>query len=126
MMLPLAAFLNHRSNADGLYSQCRLCHATSRSKHRLKSMIKLWHFLEESKCVDCGEDDPLTLEFDHREGNEHKRSVFTLVMNTGWKSAEAEMAKCDVVCGSCHRKRTRIRADCWMVRFSRGNFTYEK
>lgn len=58
-------------------------------------------------CADCGEKDPIVLDFDHSDRalksfnmGECTRRGFSL--NTLLKEAE----KCEVVCANCHRKRT--------------------
>jgi hypothetical protein len=58
-------------------------------------------------CVDCGEADPLVLEFDHLE-----KKLFNIaeaLPERSWSSILAEMAKCEVVCANCHRRRTAVR-----------------
>ena len=60
--------------------------------------------LRRSACTDCGERDPVVLEFDHRR--DKRGNVSTM---TGWASLETlrqEIAKCDVRCANCHRRRT--------------------
>lgn len=57
-------------------------------------------------CADCGETDPVVLEFDHVRGVKAaniSRMVSDLV---GLGRIEAEIEKCDVVCANCHRRRT--------------------
>ena len=61
-------------------------------------------FLRGHPCVDCGESDPVVLEFDHL--SEKKFSIAQGVRNRNWQSVLDEMAKCDVVCANCHRRRT--------------------
>ncbi len=63
-------------------------------------------YLEKHPCVDCGESDPRVLEFDHREREKKKQEVARLV-STGSKGVVLrEIAKCDVRCANCHRRRT--------------------
>lgn len=57
-------------------------------------------------CVDCGETDPLVLEFDHRDGAAKVQTVAVLLRRKGWRAIEREMEKCDVRCANCHRRRT--------------------
>ncbi|HVT76394.1 MAG TPA: hypothetical protein VHD87_05140 [Acidimicrobiales bacterium] len=64
----------------------------------------LLEYLAAHPCVDCGESDPVVLDFDHRRDKlfEIGRAIF-------FKSMEAileEIEKCDVVCANCHRRRT--------------------
>lgn len=60
-------------------------------------------------CVDCGEADPRCLDFDHRD---HATKSFNISDYTSSKRSialsrlEAEIAKCDVRCANCHRKKT--------------------
>jgi hypothetical protein len=65
----------------------------------------VYDYLRDHPCVDCGEADPLLLEFDH-VGD--KRGG---VMDLAWgeysiESIEAEIAKCEVRCCNCHRRKT--------------------
>jgi hypothetical protein len=73
----------------------------------------LVEFFRTHPCVDCGETDPIALEFDHIG---HKE--FTIAAGIGsrsWQAILDEMAKCEVVCANCHRRRTALRADFAMV-----------
>jgi hypothetical protein len=57
-------------------------------------------------CVDCGESDPVVLEFDHVRGKK-KENVSTLVSRAfGWQRIQEEMAKCEVRYANCHRRKT--------------------
>lgn len=64
-----------------------------------------WHYLLAHPCVDCGEGDPIVLEFDHRSG---KRAGINELMrrSTDWTEINTEIEKCDVRCANCHRWRT--------------------
>jgi hypothetical protein len=59
-------------------------------------------------CVDCGEDDPLVLEFDHL--GDKKFNIAKGITNHSWQAVLDEIGKCDVVCANCHRRRTASRA----------------
>lgn len=75
----------------------------------------LWSVLSLSSCVDCGEDDPLTLEFDHVSGVK-KNDVSNMVsQNYGVDAIRSELEKCEIVCANCHRVRTATRANSWRV-----------
>ena len=55
-------------------------------------------------CVDCGETDPVVLEFDHL-----REKLFDIgrgIRDKNWDLLLAEIAKCEVVCANCHRRRT--------------------
>ena len=64
-------------------------------------------YLAERGCSDCGESDPVVLEFDHLEDK-----TFTIssgIRDRNWESVVSEIGKCDVVCANCHRRRTALR-----------------
>lgn len=68
---------------------------------------RLLDYLKTHPCVDCGETDPVVLEFDHVRGDK-VATVYTLALRhlRTWGVVEEEIAKCDVRCVKCHRKRT--------------------
>jgi len=55
-------------------------------------------------CVDCGETDPVVLEFDHSADKDF--SISHGFLDKSWEQIVAEIAKCEVVCVNCHRRRT--------------------
>jgi hypothetical protein len=59
-------------------------------------------------CVECGEDDIVVLEFDHVKG-EKIGNVSALIRSAETPKLRAEIAKCEVVCANCHRRRTTLR-----------------
>jgi hypothetical protein len=61
-------------------------------------------FLRQHPCVDCGESDPIVLEFDHLR--DKKFGIAQGLRDRDWRSVLDEIAKCDVVCANCHRRRT--------------------
>ena len=71
-------------------------------------------FLADNPCVDCGESDLRCLEFDHRPGEGKRNEVAVMLAQpASFTSILAEIAKCDVVCSNCHRRRTSERAGFW-------------
>lgn len=55
-------------------------------------------------CVDCGETDPIVLEFDHQR--DKRFDVAGGITGRSWEEVLEEIEKCEVVCGNCHRRRT--------------------
>lgn len=77
-------------------------------RERRRSFVRrLWAWLADHACADCGVRDPRVLEFDHRD-HVGKVECVTLLAHRGaaWTRIEAEIAKCDIRCASCHRRRT--------------------
>jgi hypothetical protein len=63
-------------------------------------------YLRAHPCVDCGESDPLVLEFDHRDGADKVETVAFLRVRGTRDELLAEIAKCEVRCSNCHQRRT--------------------
>jgi hypothetical protein len=119
----LSDFNKKKSNKDGHQSCCRSCQSESMKQHyrdnpeRLKvigdrsrdnvrsNSVWLYNYLAANPCVDCGEDNPVVLEFDHRNRDEKIKSVSHMTTHSR-ESVMAEVAKCDVRCVNCHRLRT--------------------
>lgn len=58
-------------------------------------------------CVDCGyAEHHAGLEFDHVPGRGTKSANVMNLLGKGYKALWDEIAKCDVVCATCHRIRT--------------------
>src|SRR5439155_151817 len=68
---------------------------------------KIRDYLTDHSCVDCGESDVDVLDFDHLRD---KRADVSRLVHTAvsWELVVAEIAKCEVRCANCHRRRTAI------------------
>jgi hypothetical protein len=64
---------------------------------------------EEAGCADCGESDPIVLDFDHLRDKEFNISMAAIGGGISEKRLLDEIAKCEVVCSNCHRRRTHAR-----------------
>lgn len=77
------------------------------AKTRTRNFEFVYSYLLEHPCVDCGEDDLVVLEFDHRDPETKKFNIAEAVNQCRSLSAiEEEIAVCDVRCANCHRRRT--------------------
>jgi uncharacterized protein (DUF1015 family) len=74
-----------------------------------KKMAVVNAYKKERGCCVCREDDPIVLDFHHRDESSKSpvlkrqkgnRSVWVL----GWSAMFEEMEKCDVMCSNCHRR----------------------
>ena len=120
---PLSEFAWRRRELGQRHNYCRPCHAEYRREHYLKHRSRyigmaqrrrreLWAertqlliaYFAEHPCTDCGETDPVVLEFDHL-----RDKIFDIgpkLATYPWAAVLAEIEKCEVVCGNCHKRRT--------------------
>lgn len=118
----LELFNKRAKSRDGLSSWCRPCYSEyDRERYqngdkarkeknkadRLEAVRSyLWELFSNSKCFDCGNRDPEVMEFDHRDPSQKSFTISHMLRSYSLKRIQAEIAKCDIVCANCHRKRT--------------------
>ena len=64
----------------------------------------IWNYLNNNPCVDCGEKDPIVLEFDHL--SDKIADISTMYRNYTLQKVKTEIEKCQVRCANCHRRKT--------------------
>ena len=73
-------------------------------KRRYEKNRKLvYEYLLEHPCYDCGEKDPIVLEFDHVRDT--KKSQVAKLIGGSTTGLFKEISKCEVRCANCHRRR---------------------
>jgi len=81
----------------------------ARSKRvRQEHARRIFEFLETHPCVDCGETDPVVLEFDHVRGRKTSAVCSMLRLGKAWQRIVEEINKCEIRCANCHRRKTAI------------------
>jgi hypothetical protein len=121
-----------RGGAKGANSYCRLCQNeyskahyrchvelhnhrryVNQKRYRERNTDYVRQYLSNHACVDCGESDVRVLEFDH-VGNNKAEDVATLrCQGASSRRIAEEIAKCQVRCANCHRKRTADQFGWW-------------
>jgi intein-encoded DNA endonuclease-like protein len=81
-------------------------------RHKERACAYLGEVLRSSACVDCGEDDPLVLEFDHIED---KDTTISEMRRTGYSVSriKKELEKCQIRCANCHRRGHFLESGNW-------------
>jgi len=82
-------------------------------RYRDKKRAIMRGYKAEHGCARCPEDDPVCLDFHHRDPDDkhwrlRKRgSTVASFVHLGFDELWAEMAKCEVLCRNCHAKEHR-------------------
>lgn len=96
--------------------QRRSAVAAGRRTHKARNVVVnrayLLEHLRSHPCVDCGEGDLAVLEFDHVRGE--KEHNISRMMEMSPRRLRAEVGKCEIRCGNCHRRRTAIEKNWWI------------
>ena len=100
-----ACYSEHYGDPDKL-DEKRKAANRRHSKVRIDKAKSVVAELLVNGCVDCGEMDPIVLEFDHRNPNEKEADISKLMHGGRIHKLKEELHKCDVVCANCHRRRT--------------------
>lgn len=122
---PAASFSFSDVKLRVLNAYCRKCHAEYRhahylmnkpdyvrraiaqgKAHREENRRNVLLYLGAHPCVDCGADNAVVLEFDHRDPRTKLTEVSRLIISKRWLRVLAEIEKCDVRCINCHRRKT--------------------
>ena len=111
----------NKSRKDGRQSYCKQCSRLKDRKHyknslkrrkairdnsrtaRKRNIFYILEYLNEHPCLDCGETDPIVLDFDHRSD---KVFNVTSAVSYSLNTVKREIAKCDIRCANCHRRKT--------------------
>jgi hypothetical protein len=120
---PAESFAWRRKARNQRDSFCRPCRAAYHREHYVANRERyiaqaaerkrrpahersayLIEFFQTHPCTDCGETDPVVLEFDHL--GDKSFNVGSALRSRNWRSILDEIAKCEVVCANCHRRRT--------------------
>jgi hypothetical protein len=120
---------------DGYQGHCKSCAASyqiewhqankswrgpqiKKRKERLRNQnrVKLVTYLQYHPCVDCGETDPIVLQFDHIKGDKERNISEMVSAGETWYAIVLEIRKCQVRCANCHLKATAQRGNFYKTR----------
>ena len=101
------------ANADKVRGYWRAYYYRNREevaegRRRRKADLRAWLRMYKASlvCATCGENHPAALDFHHSDPSEKELSIGEAT-GYGWARAKLldEIAKCEVLCANCHRKR---------------------
>ncbi|SRR5581483_351277 len=119
-----------------LQSHCKVCQSTWTKRHyqknkgsyleraksrnarvRLELQEFVFEYLKTHPCVDCGNNDPLVLSFDHIEGSKRKEISLLLKNAISLDKLIQEIDKCEVRCANCHTRRHALERGFWKTKY---------
>lgn len=74
-----------------------------------ENRINMFNLLSNSSCKDCGETNPIVMEFDHLSDKQY--NISRMMQDHFWERILEEISKCEIVCCNCHRIRTSKRGN---------------
>lgn len=92
---------HYEKNRDHLIAKAK--ESSKITRVRIRAYIT--EHLKAHPCVDCGETNAIVLEFDHVRDKDFNISDATR-KGVSMKRLKAEIAKCEVRCANCHRRKT--------------------
>ncbi len=81
----------------------------SKTDVRKRNVEYIQQYKAEHPCVDCGNTNPIVLEFDHLGYSIKLGDIAHMARCHSLNTIKAEIEKCEVVCANCHRIRTHNR-----------------
>ena len=127
-------FAISRSKPDGRQSWCKPCkkkvdkayyakHGSrmrgqikeSKKKAQVRNQNYVLEFLRQHPCTDCGETDPIVLDFDHVRGEKLEHVSVMVQSGFSLEALKAEIKKCKIRCANCHRRRTARMNGNWKI-----------
>ena len=109
---------NYRKNYYQANRDKAIKYAMESNKKKKQALQQyILDYLSNNPCIDCGETDPIVLDFDHRNPKEKIANVSGLMLNkVSLKKLKEEIDKCDIRCANCHRRKTAIQFNWWLTR----------
>ncbi len=114
--LPFTSFYKNSRSRTGYAHYCKGCASeqVKKSRNLQEHTIKVYarrdkcrayvlNYLSTHPCVDCGESNPVVLEFDHISGIKVESISKMVSISYSLENIQAEIDKCQVRCANCHR-----------------------
>lgn len=136
---PISEYRPNKSKKDGLQGYCIACDKIKQKEYYNKNIKKLraerrvltlnrrrknveflYKYLLEHPCIDCGEKDPIVLDFDHKDGKQKFKNISEMMCYSLTKIIE-EINKCEVRCSNCHRRKTAKQLGWYMLKLQNGS-----
>jgi hypothetical protein len=88
---------------------------TKKENFRKLYTRRIFTYLKDHPCVDCGILNPLILQFDHVNGVKKDKISNMVAVKKPWNEILDEISKCEVRCANCHIVRHAVKNQWYMV-----------
>ncbi len=99
-----------RKQRKAWYQNNKEAHKVNTRKRKKEAVLAarsfVWNYLVTHHCVDCGESDPIVLEFDHVNGRKYRNITDMAGAGYSTDAILKEIHKTEVRCANCHRRKT--------------------
>lgn len=86
----------------------------AQKRHRVRVRAELLEYLSKKRCIDCGENDPVVLDFDHIDRKTKSKGIARMLSgHYAWATLLLEIEKCEIRCANCHRRKTYVQFGSW-------------
>ena len=130
-------FYRNKAAKDGLQYSCKGCSNLASKQHynanteyyvekarkrqdEQRAVIEQWimEYLNNHPCVECGEEDPIVLTFDHIDPATKCYAIAVMIGDGhGLASIQEEVTKCQVLCSNDHARRTATQVGNWKIKY---------
>ena len=83
--------------------KCRDCYRKTKDILILRRYQWINTYKQKRGCVRCGINNPVVLDFHHRNERTKEFGVAAFRREVGFKKLQNEIEKCDIMCANCHR-----------------------
>lgn len=107
----------HRAYMREHYAMNKKKYLDKAKRHREAAIDRtreiIWKYLISNPCVDCGETNPIVLDFDHKDPQKKSFNVTNKKILVDDTALMNEIHKCEIRCANCHRIRTAKQFGYW-------------
>lgn len=106
---------NNQNKKTGLSAYCKECQRKNNKKHyknnkekyienSIKNKIWYYNLKIGLKCNRCGFDNPVALDFHHKEPLKKEFEInYNSLLGKNKEQIKMELNKCEILCSNCHR-----------------------
>ena len=97
----------HKTHYNDNINDYKIKNHLHKNKTIQENIDKIIEYKFQHPCIDCGNTNPIVLQFDHIDRKTKSNNVsYILRSGVSWTKIYQEIAKCEVRCANCHSIKT--------------------